>query len=55
MPAQLEGRLKDKESSNRGRISIYAFIERFAGIKDSLGEQRHKGAKSPESTWQEKF
>jgi hypothetical protein len=46
VPVQLEGRLKDEESSNRCRISIYAFLERFSGIEDSLGEQRDKGTKS---------
>jgi hypothetical protein len=50
VPVQLEGRLKDDESSNRCRISIYVTRGRFAGIKDSLGEQRDKGANSSELT-----
>ena len=50
VPAQSEGRLKDEESLNRCRISIYVIRGRFAGIKDSLGEQRDKGTESSELT-----
>ena len=50
VPAQSEGRLKGEKSSNRCRISIYVIRGRFAGIEDSLGEQRDKGTKSSELT-----
>ena len=50
MPAQLEGRLKDEESSRRRKVSIYVVKGRFAGIKDSPGEQHDKDVKSSELT-----